>query len=377
MKVLYIGCWKDGTGWSTVTQHNILAMDSVDIDVVPRAIQLTRKSEQGNVPARLLELEAADDKNCDICIQHVLPNYMTYHSSFIKNIGVFEYETDSLKHTGWVPYLNLMDEVWVPNNQLKKVCEYSGVNAVVRVVPHPCDTSRYTQYYERLRIPELDGKFVFYTIGECIRRKNFAGLLKAFHLEFRPWEPVVLVIKTNVTGQPPAYTANKTRQVINDVKRGLRLYPRLNDYHTEVILPGRLSDDEMMGLHATGDCFVLPSYGEAWCIPAVDAMGMGNVVVLNDEGGPADYVRHMENGFLLSNRREPAFMAPDEVPLQEVWTGNENWYSPDINELRHYMRTVYTDDVTRNKMSGLAIDTAFGLDYSIVGNHMKNLLEKE
>ena len=40
MKVLYIGNYRDGTGWANACINNILALDSVGVDVVPRAIPI-------------------------------------------------------------------------------------------------------------------------------------------------------------------------------------------------------------------------------------------------------------------------------------------------------------------------------------------------
>ena len=38
MKVLYIGNYKDGTGWANACLNNILALDGAGVDVAPRAI---------------------------------------------------------------------------------------------------------------------------------------------------------------------------------------------------------------------------------------------------------------------------------------------------------------------------------------------------
>lgn len=43
MKVLYIGHYKDGTGWGDAAKNNIIAMNVAGIDVVPRAITYNQK----------------------------------------------------------------------------------------------------------------------------------------------------------------------------------------------------------------------------------------------------------------------------------------------------------------------------------------------
>jgi len=51
MKVLYIGHYKDGTGWGNAAINNILALDAVGVKVVPRAIRL--KLRQNPTPIEL------------------------------------------------------------------------------------------------------------------------------------------------------------------------------------------------------------------------------------------------------------------------------------------------------------------------------------
>ena len=54
MKVLYIGNYRDGTGWANACINNILALDSAGVNVVPRAI--TFETQQQDYPSRIKEL---------------------------------------------------------------------------------------------------------------------------------------------------------------------------------------------------------------------------------------------------------------------------------------------------------------------------------
>ena len=82
MKVLYIGNYKDGTGWANACLNNILALDSAGVDIVPRAI--TFEAQQQNYPQRIKDLEANSTNGCDICIQHTLPHLYSYDSRYKK-----------------------------------------------------------------------------------------------------------------------------------------------------------------------------------------------------------------------------------------------------------------------------------------------------
>ena len=74
MKVLYVGCYRDGTGWGQAATDYILAMDSVGIDVVPRPVKLNKNNIP--IPNRITELERKDSSGAEVCIQHILPHLM-------------------------------------------------------------------------------------------------------------------------------------------------------------------------------------------------------------------------------------------------------------------------------------------------------------
>ena len=58
----------------------------------------------------------------------------------------------------------------------------------------------------------------------------------------------------------------------------------------EVIIPTYLSNDQMAQLHKTCDCYINLSHGEAWSIPAFDAMAFGNTPICGKEGGPRQFI---------------------------------------------------------------------------------------
>ena len=145
MKVLYIGNYKDGTGWGNACANNILALDAVGVDVVPRAI--TFNNSNGGCNERILELESKSESGCDICIQHTLPHLYSYSSKF-KNIGFIETETSNFIESSWQHHANLMDKILVPVSSSKEACIRSGVTRPIEVVPHCLDIDKYKSYKE-------------------------------------------------------------------------------------------------------------------------------------------------------------------------------------------------------------------------------------
>lgn len=407
MRVLYIGPYKDGTGWAHAAHENILALDAAGVDVVCRPFKLNEVD--GEVVPRIKELEEKSEKGCDIVIQNCLPHHTDYNGHFKKNIAYYFTETSHFRNSSWAERLNLLDEAWVPANSVKKASEESYVSIPINIVPVPCDVQKYQKKYDKLDMPHLKNKFTFYTIGEINQRKNLQGLLLAFHLEFKPDEPVELVIKGNIPGLGSMETDRTIGQICNDVKERLKLYKKKETYLKETIITQNLSEQQIMQLHHTCDCYVSPSYGEGWNMPAFDAMAMGKTPICTDAGGPVDFliwnqtytknadgsftdnprpigsqkgciecygsVHYSHGGWLVPSHKQPVFNML--TTFHDIYVGNEEWDSIDIKSLRLTMREAFENKKEREKRAKLGIERAYDFSHLNVGNYMRTLLENE
>lgn len=374
IKALVIGVYLDGTGWAQACIDNILALDAAGVDVVCRPVKLN--NVQSKVPERILQLQAKDDSNCEVVIQHLLPHHMNYSGHFKLSIGIYETETDSFKDSVWAERLNCMDELWVPNQQMVEAARASGVVTPISVIPHATDTQRFMQSYDTLDMlkPYKDqNSFLFYFVGELVRRKNLPALLRAFHSEFDRDEPVELVIKTSQPGVSKSDLLQKVQYLSNSVKYGLKLYGgNLDAYKKEIVIGDRLTSEGIMKLHGSCDCLVAPSYGEAWHIPCFTSMAMGKTPIATACTGFLDYLSDKE-GWLVPCRKEPVFEANET--FSDLFTANENWWSIDIIELRKAMRTAYTQKQLRQEKACNGIIRAHDFSYFNVGSRMRRLLE--
>jgi glycosyltransferase involved in cell wall biosynthesis len=244
------------------------------------------------------------------------------------------------------------------------------------VVPHASDVSRFQRSYEPLDQlkPHKDaGEFLFYTVGEFTRRKNLAALVKSFHLEFDPSEPVRLVIKTGRPGASPAEAKAQVEDYCREIRRGLKLHGgELGFYTPEVVITDRLTETGMMRLHAGCDVFVQPSHGEAWSIPAFDAMGMGKTPIVTDCGGYAEYVSD-ETGWLVTEHSDHVFGVTDT--FEDLFVGDETWSVVSIRDLRKCMRRAYEDGRLREELASNGISRAFDFSHEVVGGLLKAALE--
>ena len=175
----------------------------------------------------------------------------------------------------------------------------------------------------------------------------------------------------------PEECAMEIKNVCDKIKLSLKKYKNIEDYKEDLIITDYLSEQELYGLHRACDCFVMPSYGEAWSIPAFDAMGFGKTPICSNTGGMADYLGGA--GILVEGRWEPVFGMGDT--FEDLFTGEENWYSVDINELRKAMRKMYemrseqeSDKYAKMKRSGLS--QAMKYSHENIGKLIKELLNE-
>jgi len=369
MKVLYIAPYRDGTGWSHSAINNILALDSVNIDVVPRYLKLNNIN--GEVPNRIKELEEQSSKGCNFVIQNSLPHHFVNDKRF-KNIGCYFTETSHFKNSSWTEHINMMDAAWVPCKQNKEASLNSGVTIPIEVINVPCDTSKYQLNYDKLDIPHFKNKYVFYWMGEFTRRKNLLAVLKAFHLEFKPDEPVELLIKTSVPGLNQQESYQAISNVCNELKRNLKLYKDESTYIGETIICKRLSETEICSLHKTCNCFVATSYGEGWNIPLFDAMSFGNMVIASNTSGHRAFVG--PDDLVKTNREFVVGMTGSAIG--DIYVGNEEWDSIDINELRKKMRISFyisKTDEYKDKCND-NFKKSYNFSYQVIGSKMKKCL---
>lgn len=329
MKTLYIGNYKDRTGWGYASLNNILALHSAGVNVVPRAI--THNNSHEDVHPVISELEQKSEQDCEVCIYHTLPHLYSYNSN-IKNIGFFVTETVTFTETMWQKHANLMDEIWVPNSQMVSACHKSGVKVPIRIAPHSLDISKYNNVEDCASAPELDGCFNFCFVGEMVSRKNIEGLLRAFHTEFHPSEPVNLMMKISKSGYTNDGALAEFKKLSHQVRSSLKIRA---EYKDEVAISGHLEERHLLSLMSKCHCFVMPSFGEAWCIPALESMAIGMPVIYTSGTGMDDFC----HGWGVESSAVPCYGSLDS--LQSMYTSHTKWMEPSIEHLASAMRVAY------------------------------------
>lgn len=328
MKVLFIGPYRQQDGWGQSARSLISSLLTTDVDLSLRPLYLARTPM---IESSIYDILERKTDKYDVIIQNCLPEQFSYYHGS-KNIGFFCSETHNLQFTPWITSCNLMDEIWTHSTIEKEELIKSGAEIPVYSIGGSIDIAKFQNPPER----KFTENFIFYFIGGG-ERKNVNALITAFHREFDRCEPVELVLK--ITGQD--------QQTINDItefKRKLAIYPHVEQYKTEQIIPNYLSESQIDELHVNCDCFVCPSHGEAWCYPALDALGFGNTPIISSFTGMTDFITH-QNGYHIATIQVPVIC--QNRPLQYIYTAREYWMEPSILHLQDLMRKAYNNKINK------------------------------
>ena len=254
-----------------------------------------------------------------------------------RTIGRTMYETDSLP-ADWVARCNRMDSVWVPTAFHLETFRRAGVHASKLVVVGEAVDGVFfdPDVTTPLPLPPLHAPastsssvgtpFRFLSVFKWELRKGWDALLRAYFAEFDPTEPVELVLKTR-----PFHSSADFDGLIAQFASKHALPTRRAAVR---VIDSELPLRDLPRLYALADAFVLPSRGEGWGRPHVEAMAMAVPVIATNWSGPTAYLDE-EVGYPLDYTLEPVAA---ELNLQ-----GHNWAEPSVTHLRALMRHVVTN----------------------------------
>lgn len=243
---------------------------------------------------------------------------------FHKNNGRYKIGYTMLEVDGvpleWVRQANRMHEVWVPSTFNRDTFARAGVRVPIRVMPLGVDSDHFNP---TIRGRRFGPQFTFLSVFEWGERKGIELLFRAFLRAFHPREDVLLVCKiTNRDGSI-------------DVPHELQKLGAGSRPHQIRILYNQNFSHYLMGsLYRSVDCFVLPTRGEGWGMPILEAMACGLPVIATDWSAPRDFLTP-EVGYPL--RVRGLVPARAKCPYYHGFA----WAEPDEEHLVYLLRHVY------------------------------------
>jgi glycosyltransferase involved in cell wall biosynthesis len=214
-----------------------------------------------------------------------------------------------------------VDFVWVPSSWGRDVLIANGIAAEnVDIVPLGVDANLFHTYLRRKF--DQSRPFRFLAVGKFEKRKAYDELLAAFRDAFGNSGDVELVIKADYfidsESKREAFSALVASFGISNVR----------------LMFGDWAKEQLFSLYSTCDAFVFPSRGEAWGLPAIEAVASGLPIVSTFYSGHTEFLPCVETSlFKVDYTLQPI----DDPEYHRYWpsdTGDYGrWAQPSVTSI--------------------------------------------
>lgn len=258
-------------------------------------------------------------------------------------IGLFVWETTHI-HQKFQQLLDRFDYLWVPSLWQRQVAIESGLDPQrLAVVPEGVDPQVFQPHPHRPSALNRDLRqrpFRFLCVGKWERRKGIDLLIQAFAKAFEPQDPVELVLHAH-NGYIPHF----------DLQESIDYAARLLGAEAYRILPSHPAGRSgLVQVLQKADAFVLPTRGEAWGLPILEAMACGLPCIVTDWSGLRAYA-HPGNAYLIPVKNLIPVNDPQFFDPALDWG---HWAEPDLDALVALMRQVYHDREAAQQRGAIA-----------------------
>jgi glycosyltransferase involved in cell wall biosynthesis len=239
------------------------------------------------------------------------------------NIAYSMFETTELPYR-WIETYNLFNEIWVPSSFCKKAYNISDINCCLSIIQLGVDENLY-----KVDVKTDNEIFTFLSIGQWIDRKGWDLLIQAYTSEFMGQYDVRLCIKTFSDQKS---NEEMIREYLNNDIKNSTYMPRI------MIKNQKVDEKDMPMFYKEADCFILPSRGEAFNLPALEAMSCSLPVIVSDFGGHLDFVSE-KVGWIIPIKKLK-HLSERLCKINSAYKGL--WFAEaDIKDIRELMRYAY------------------------------------
>ena len=279
------------------------------------------------------ELEKTEIEGKYIYITSGIGPQLRCDHNAVYNIAYSMFETNTIPEK-WIPFYNEFNEIWTPSTFCAKSLNIKDIEAFIKVIPIGVDEHQFNC------VEKSSDNFTFLAVGQWVDRKGWDLLINAYTSEFVGSYDVRLCIKTN---EP-----YKTKEEL--VKEYLTT--DRTSHMPRIMVNNNNTNENMLPLfYNEADVFILPSRGEAFNIPTLEAMSSGIPVIVTDFGGHLDYVSD-DVGWLIpvnSLRHLSERLCKINSSYKGLW-----FAEPKIKDIRKILRYVYKNKEEVKKKGKIA-----------------------
>ena len=282
------------------------------------------------------------------------PIYKNYPNEFEHNVNLVLEETDhnffydkyigpkiaynvwesTLQPEHFFNKLKEYDQIWVPSQWQAECTIAQGMPAdKVKVVPEGVDVKTFYPEDPKTVLDYVDGRFKFILFGRWDYRKSTKEIIETFLKEFKPEEPVDLIVSIDnpFSGDGHKTTEDRLQAYgFTDERIKIKHFPSREDYITYM---------------KNGHVFLSCARSEGWNLPLIEAMACGT---------PAIYSACCAQMEFAQGKGLPVKVLGERPALDANYNHFNsvvgNYYEPDFEDLARVMRDAfenYTDHKKR------------------------------
>ena len=216
------------------------------------------------------------------------------------------------------------DQVWVPSTWGQSVLIANGLDPVrCEVVPEGVDTNQYHPYAPRVNTPIR----TYLTMGKYELRKSIIETVYAWHQEFGNDPDVELVIKTDHFFNKEAKYNELTRWIGELGLTNVR------------VMWGSVTAADMADLYQQAHVFVLPSKGEGWGLPLIEAAAVGLPIITTMYSAHTEFLQHIQSSVIPVEYDMVPIACQDYQLFYPTPDGNwGSWAQPRIDSIRQALK---------------------------------------
>ena len=252
------------------------------------------------------------------------------------NVMRVMFETDRMPRSWAGPLLD-RDELWVPSHFNVDTFARSGIpEERMRVLGGTMDFDAFAPGVpEPWDLGAPDGAFTFLTNFDFSERKGWQQLLHAWARAFDRGDDVCLVLKTGSFYVEDGSVQAKIDHFIRQ-ELGAGALDRMAPIN---IIWDRLPAPAMPRLYAGADAYVMPSRGEGWGRPYMEALAMGLPTIASRFSGNLEFMDD-STSWLIDGELVP--VSADAHVFNSLYQGHK-WFEADVDELAAAMREIASD----------------------------------
>ena len=340
--VIWMGAALDPSGYGEATRNYLFALDKLGVNLK----LINKVFWNGSTPEidkdiavvlkKMIERSFSENGNKSVLAFNVTPENYFIAPRIKIHLCITTFETDRVPDFWLVP-IRAMDYVITYSKFNYETFLSSNINIPIHIVPHGVDINKFKPGLKTF--PNLsslkNNNFIFGANFDWTERKNPEALLEAYLKGFEGKKDVFLILKTFYR-----FPYEKSAEIIkNKIKEFKKKINFKSEYPKVVLITELLPGKDIPHFYNSLHCFVSPTRGEGWNLPASESCACAVPVIATNWSAHLEFL-NKDNSLLVDY--DLVTVKPKDIPEAPQYHGHK-WANVKIDDLIDKMRYAYNN----------------------------------